>query len=159
MFIDYYKLLEASPEASADEIKRAYRKQALLWHPDKHPNEDVTDRMRDINEAYAILKDSEKRKRYDAAYRRFMAETSNDVASDTGRCSNFRYNYDTGDDELNDDIADARAYAQSLVDKFFEELKRNSQTAAQGAWNKSKAYIVVGILWFIIGLMVKSCAS
>ena len=159
MFIDYYKILEASPEASAAEIKKAYRKQALLWHPDKHPHEDVTDRMRDINEAYAILKDPEKRKRYDAAYGRFKAEMSNRSAVSGARCSNYSHSYDTGDEQLDNDIANARAYAQALVDKFFEELRRNSQIAAHGAWDKSKAYIVVGILWLIIGLMVKSCAS
>lgn len=159
MFIDYYKILEASPEASAEEIKKAYRKQALLWHPDKHPNEDVTDRMRDINEAYAILKSPEKRKRYDAAYRRFKAEMSNGNAVGGAYSSNYSHSYDTGDEQLDNDMADARAYAQVLVDKFFEELKRNSKIAAHGAWDKSKSYIVVGILWLIIGLMVKSCVS
>ena len=159
MFIDYYKILETTSKASADEIKKAYRKQALLWHPDKHPHEDVTDRMRDINEAYAILKDPGKRKRYDAAYRHFKAEMSNGNAVGGTHSSNYYHNYNTGDEQLDNDMADARAYAQALVDKFFEELKRNSQIAAHGAWNKSKAYIVVGILWLIIGLMVKSCAA
>ena len=61
MFKDYYKILEISPDADSATVKAAYRKQALRWHPDRHPNMDVKSIMQDINEAYAILKDPRKR--------------------------------------------------------------------------------------------------
>ncbi len=64
---DYYDILGISKGVSADEIKKAYRKQALEWHPDKHKDnkEAAERRFKEINEAYQILSDSQKRQAYD----------------------------------------------------------------------------------------------
>jgi DnaJ-class molecular chaperone len=64
---DYYDILGISKNASADEIKKAYRKQALEWHPDRHKDnkEEAERRFKEINEAYQILSDSQKRSAYD----------------------------------------------------------------------------------------------
>src|SRR3989338_9516238 len=64
---DYYDILGDSKGGSADEIKKAYRKQALEWHPDKHKDnkEAAEKRFKEINEAYQILSDKEKRSAYD----------------------------------------------------------------------------------------------
>jgi len=64
---DYYDILGISKSASQDEVKKAYRKQALEWHPDKHKDnkEAAEKRFKEINEAYQVLSDSEKRKAYD----------------------------------------------------------------------------------------------
>jgi len=64
---DYYDILGVSKGVSADEIKKAYRKQALEWHPDKHKDnkEAAEKRFKEINEAYQILSNAEKRRAYD----------------------------------------------------------------------------------------------
>lgn len=64
---DYYDILGVDKNASQDEIKKAYRKQALEWHPDKHKdNKEVAERrFKEINEAYQVLSDQEKRQAYD----------------------------------------------------------------------------------------------
>ena len=63
---DYYDVLGVSKSASGEEIKRAYRKLAMKYHPDKNPNrKEAEERFKEINEAYAVLSDKEKRKQYD----------------------------------------------------------------------------------------------
>ena len=63
---DYYQILGIDKKASADEIKKAYRKLAVKWHPDKNPdNKAAEEKFKKISEAYAVLSDPEKRNNYD----------------------------------------------------------------------------------------------
>jgi curved DNA-binding protein len=63
---DYYKTLGVDRKASEDEIKRAYRKLALQFHPDRNPGDKKSEeKFKDINEAYQVLSDPTKRARYD----------------------------------------------------------------------------------------------
>ena len=63
---DYYEVLNVSQSAGEDEIKKAYRKLAIKYHPDKNPdNKEAEEKFREATEAYEVLRDSEKRSRYD----------------------------------------------------------------------------------------------
>ena len=63
---DYYQILGVSEDADADAIKKAYRKLARTYHPDKNPDTpDAEERFKEIQEAYSVLSDEEKRKEYD----------------------------------------------------------------------------------------------
>jgi curved DNA-binding protein CbpA len=63
---DYYEVLGVAPDASAEEIKEAYRKLAFQCHPDRHQaSEEAHKKMQEVNAAYAILSDPIKRREYD----------------------------------------------------------------------------------------------
>ncbi len=64
---DYYKLLGVEKDASENEIKKAYRKLAIVHHPDKNPDdESAAEKFKEIGEAYECLSDEQKRARYDS---------------------------------------------------------------------------------------------
>ena len=63
---DYYQVLGVDKNASAEEIKKAYRKNAMKYHPDRNPGDkQAEEKFKEIGEAYEVLSDSDKRARYD----------------------------------------------------------------------------------------------
>ncbi len=62
---DYYSLLGVGKTASADEIKKAYRKLALQYHPDRNKAKDASDKFKEVTKAYEVLSDTQKRQTYD----------------------------------------------------------------------------------------------
>ena len=64
-FKDYYKILAVTPEADSKAIKTAYRKLARKYHPDVSAHSEAEEKFKEVNEAYQVLKDTEKRAEYD----------------------------------------------------------------------------------------------
>lgn len=101
---NYYTILGVDEHAEAQEIKEAFRKLALKYHPDRNQGDlEAQGKMQRINEAYAVLSDSEKRRQYDAMYRQF-----GDAAQDR-----FRQSYSSQD-----------LFSGSDIQQIFEELSR-----------------------------------
>ncbi len=155
MFKDYYKILDIAPDATAEEIRKAYKVASMKYHPDRNPGKDTTSMMQDINEAYAILKDNEKRSRYDQEYSRFKQTTTQ--MSEPAPTS-WTYSYDIKDEDVKRDVDDAREYARNLVQEFMESLKHNTKVAVEAAGEELKQWVIVLIVLSIIGLLfAKAC--
>lgn len=94
---DYYDVLGVSKSANADEIKKAYRKQALEWHPDRHKDDKETaeKRFKEINEAYQVLSDSQRRSSYDQFGTAGSAGNPFAGGFQGGRAGPFTYTYTT----------------------------------------------------------------
>ena len=106
---DYYRVLGVSPEATAEEIKRTYRRLALESHPDRNPGDrHAENRFKEISEAYGVLVDPEKRRQYDTFRRAGFPP------GDAG----FRYRQE---DIFRDVFTDPTASA------IFDELRREFQ--------------------------------
>lgn len=158
MFKDYYQILGILPSATKQEIKNAYRKMSLRWHPDRNPGVDVTKMMQDINEAYKILKDDISRTRYDKEYQEFIRQRENRKSKQQERKSeSWNYDYDVHDEDLKQDINEARTYAKDIVDEFLKNLKETSKVAAKGAWDGAYGYIIGGIIATVIFALIRAC--
>lgn len=158
MFKDYYKILGISRHASAQEIKAAYRRMSKKWHPDRNPGKDVVGIMQDINEAYALLKDDESRRKYEAEYDLFCETISAASSAQQNEETPYAYKYyEVHDESLKEDIATARQYAKDLVNEFFHSLKEASSNAAKGAMEGALLYTMGAIVAAVIFALIRKC--
>ena len=79
---DHYSALGVSPAATLTEIKKAYRQQAALHHPDRNAAPDAAARFRLVQEAYAVLSDDAQREAYDNNRKRNLLDSPIDTASE-----------------------------------------------------------------------------
>lgn len=156
-FKDYYAILEIDRQSSSDEIKAAYRLLSKKWHPDLNPGRDVTKKMQDINEAYAILKDPDKKARYDYEYDNYYR--TEQAKQEEKQRTESRQEYKVHNEDLKQDINEARKYAEVLVAEFFKSLKETSKVAAKGALDEAKGYLIAGIIMSIIASIIMTCSG
>ena len=115
MFKDYYAILELSQNADLNQIKAAFKKQALKWHPDRNIGVDTTSIMQTIVEAHLILKDQEARIKYDEEYRKF---NNIRISQDLGSRNETSYNEETIEDLKGMTIEGAKAGMNGCLVQF-----------------------------------------
>lgn len=128
-FQDYYEALEVPRTASAEEIRSAYRKLARKYHPDVNKEPGAEDRFKQISEAYEVLRDEEKRARYDQLGANW--KTGQDVSGASGFGEGFR----TGDG-----FGDVRVdFGSGDFSDFFEGFfgSRGARRGARGATGRA----------------------
>jgi len=111
MYTDYYKILDIPSGASLEEIKKAYRNKAKLYHPDVSKSANAHQLFAQINEAYEVLSDEDKRFRFDLKYKYrnkagYQPQTDDEIINRSKRRKqDFHYDFDS--------FNKARAYSQT----------------------------------------------
>ncbi|XP_067299599.1 dnaJ homolog subfamily B member 2 isoform X1 [Pseudorasbora parva] len=102
--VDYYDVLGVSRNASPDDIKKAYRKLALRWHPDKNPDnkEEAEKKFKEIAEAYEVLSDKSKRDAYDRYGRSDMPSSGSGSSSFPDDFPGFTFTFRNPDEVFRD---------------------------------------------------------
>ena len=177
MFKDYYKILEVSQNATDEEIKKAFREQAIKWHPDRNQGTDTTLRMQEINEAYLILKDKEARTRYDIEYNKFKQHqerqqkntTENEKAKSESqhkhqeeKQSNRQYEYSdfkVEDDLLEKWMANAKRQSVELAKQTIRDFKGVTKAAANGCVNGIVQLVIWVVVINLIVLLFRTCSN
>jgi len=92
---NYYSLLGVKRRASADDIKRAYRKLVFQYHPDRNPDDDdAAEKLKQIMEAYDVLSNDEKRASYDRANWSAFQQEEEEEAKEEAGSNGYRFNYE-----------------------------------------------------------------
>lgn len=164
MFTDYYIVLDIEKNSNQREIKAAFRKQAIKYHPDKNPNIDVNEKMQLINEAYLILKDEEARSHYDIEYAKFYKfydsrkEEKPETEFENDDKQNVYEEYIFSDETLKKWMQNAKNQAFELAKQTIQEMGELSVIATKEAGSKMiETFVYYAISGFVILIIFKAC--
>jgi curved DNA-binding protein len=155
-FVDYYKIMGLEDTATADEIKRVYRKLARKYHPDVSKEEDSESRFKEVGEAYQVLKDTDKRAEYDEL-RRYQSQSDGPFRAPPGwDTQSGGYADNHGGDpvdftEFFEQIFGARAAAQSGAGSSFhhdvrgQDMHTAMSISLRDAFNGSKLSLSLSV--------------
>jgi curved DNA-binding protein CbpA len=131
MIPNHYKTLQVYRYASKEEIKKAYRKLALQWHPDKNKSPDAHNKFIEINEAYLILSDDEARVKYNIEYDFYIAsqvETKEESVFEKYQSANSNSSNQQKssykDPDLNNWTSSAKKQAEKYASMSFSEFSK-----------------------------------
>ncbi len=144
---DYYAVLNIKSTASKKEIRKAFRQEALKWHPDRNKSPEATEKMQLINEAYLILYDDEARLKYDKEYQHYHNFKKQETSF-----KEEEYSFD--DEILHDWIEKAKSQAKEMAKMSIDDLIGMSKVAFNSAWDKTKLAILIGIVLNILFLLI-----
>lgn len=161
MFKDYYQILDIPQNSSQEEIKIAFKKQAILWHPDKNPEIDTTEQMQNINEAFLILKDIDARKRYDVEFNLYRNSINNLEKNEqfTNKKNNSSEEYVVNDEILNNWMNNAKKQSVDLAKQTIEDFKKIAKDGIDGAKKSITNQIIGTIIFFIIISLIRTCKN
>jgi curved DNA-binding protein CbpA len=177
MFVDYYAILDINENATQDEIRAAFKRQALRWHPDRNAGVNTTVQMQQINEAYLILKDNDARLRYDQEYQRFkefkkvrVRQTQDERKEENNYQHNTRDKSDDGyayqeykveDDLLKKWMSNAKRQAVDLAAQAIDDIKKmtyvGARAAVQEAIRAVLGYFIMALVISIIFIILRKC--
>ena len=186
MFRDYYAILEIDQNVTEGEIKSAFKRQALKWHPDKNPGIDTTSKMQLINEAKLILSDPEARGRYDVEYNKYKFQKTHHTkqqktgsqkkdttysppySNDSNEWEGFETEFDAKEYRVNDEelhrwMNNAKRQSVDLAKKTIEDfkgmVKEGTKAAAKEAFSVLSIQIVLGIIISLFILLSRACKN
>jgi len=177
MFKDYYAILGVDVSASQDDIKIAFKKQALKWHPDRNIGQDTTAKMQDINEAKLILLDAEARERYNIEYNRFkdyQSQKENEKKQrekqrEEQKSKQQQYketesqakDYKVEDEILNKWMNNAKKQSVDLAKETIEDLKgmakEGMKAASEKVGSQIPSLLIMAVVFLVIALLIKTC--
>jgi len=128
---DYYKLMGVERDATQDEIKRSYRKLARKFHPDVSKESDAEERFKELGEAYAVLKDPEKRAAYDELGTNWKAGKEFQPPPDWGAGFEFSGSgFDGGDAATHSDFFEA-LFGRGMGSRNDQKSRRHFQARGE----------------------------
>jgi len=134
---NYYKILNIQKEATSEQVKDAYRKLVKFWHPDVNSSPNSHEKIIEVNEAYEILSDKEKRVVYNRIYDEYFGTMSTVMTTERAqesrskeRYTEYRYDNKTSADfdDLQNWINQARIRADELIKKGLKKVDSSLET-------------------------------